>query len=155
MRWDYQEPEEQLFLFADQTMWFYQKGQNQVLIDRAGEVLLSDLPIAFLLGIGDIRRDFTLVTACTREEGIVLDLLPRKDGNGAARQEGVKGFQLLIEPERALPVGARVVDVGGNVTTVLLRELKLNGAIEAAQFSPTFPKGVDIQDRRKEKGSDL
>lgn len=155
MRWDYAEPEKQQFLFADDTMWFYQEAQNQVLIDAANQVLLSELPIAFLIGIGDIKRDFTLVTACEREEGIVLELMPRKEEGVAGKQEGLKGFQLLIEPERALPIGARIVDVSGNITTVLLRALELNQKVDVATFAAKFPRGVDIQDRRKEKGSDI
>lgn len=147
MAWDYQEPEVQQFIFADSTMWFYQKEQNQVLIDSAKDVLLSDLPISFLLGIGDISRDFNLVGACRREEGIVLELTPKVAGDEQSGK-GLKGFQLLVEPERSLPIGARVVDLGGNVTTVLLRNVTTNASLDQKRFTPSFPSGTDIQDRR-------
>ncbi len=159
MRWDYQEPEPQVFLFADKTIWFYQKSQNQVLIDSAEQVLLSDLPLAFLMGLGDIARDFSVLTACRREEGLVLDLEPKKEGaqskTGDEGERGLKGFQILIETERTLPIGARVVDFNGNVTTVLLRNLAINEQLESTLFEAHFPKGTDIQDRRKEKEDTL
>jgi outer membrane lipoprotein carrier protein len=159
MRWDYAEPEKQQFVFSDNTMWYYQEAQNQVLIDQASNVLLSDLPISFLLGLGDLRRDFELLSACKKEDGIVLDLKPKSDGKQINSQDteekGLKGFQLLIDSKSALPIGARVLDVGGNITTVVLKDLKLNAALDASIFNSNFPKGVDIQDRRKEKGSDL
>ena len=159
MRWDYQEPEAQVFLFAENTIWFYQQSQNQVLIDSAKQVLLSDLPLAFLMGLGDVARDFSVLAACRRAEGLVLDLEPKKEGSqsktGDEGERGLKGFQILVEAERTLPIGARVVDLNGNVTTVLLRNLSINEQLADTLFAATFPKGTDIQDRRKEKEETL
>lgn len=155
MRWDYREPEEQQFIFADRTMWFYQREQNQVLIDSAEDVLLSDLPISFLLGIGDLSRDFNLISACARDEGTVLDLVPKQSNEDKKEgaEKGLKSFQLLIDTEKALPIGARVVDVGGNVTSVLLRNVLTNETFSSDLFAAKFPQGTDVQDRRKEKES--
>jgi outer membrane lipoprotein carrier protein len=153
MRWDYREPEPQVFLFADSTIWFYQKSQNQVLIDSANQVLLSDLPLAFLMGLGDVARDFSVLAACRRPEGLVLDLEPKKEGAQSKTvdegERGLKAFQILVEAERTLPIGARVVDLNGNITTVLLRNMSINEQLASTLFVAEFPKGTDIQDRRK------
>ena len=85
-----------------------------------------------------------------REEGIVLELTPKVAGDEESGK-GLKGFQLLVEPERSLPIGARVVDLGGNVTTVLLRNVKTNSGLDQKIFTPSFPTGTDIQDRRNGK----
>jgi outer membrane lipoprotein-sorting protein len=152
MRWDYSVPEQQTFLFVEGTIWFYQPELRQVLIDRAQTMLLTDVPLAFLLGVGDIKRDFSIVHGCRREEGIVLHLTPRTNGDGVkdeAPRTTLKEFWLMIDSTRSLPIGARIVDSGGNVTSVLLRDLATNDTLMGELFRPEFPKGTDIQDRRE------
>lgn len=149
MRWDYEKPEKQFFVLNDQTLWFYQKEQQQAFVDRLNQVVLSDLPVAFLLGIGDLARDFVVKEACRTDDGIVFDLAEKpKGGEG---EGALKGFQLLVDKKSFLPLGARITDAGENVTSILLRELQINQPVDAARFIASFPSGTDIQDRREER----
>ncbi len=153
MRWEYEDPEAQLFLLKDRTLWFYQESQKQALVDRVDDVLLSDLPVAFLLGLGDLKRDFKLEKGCVTDDGIVLELVVRA-GASTRKDEGLKRFQLLVSADSNLPQGARVTDVGGNVTSIILRELNVNPEIASDLYAAKFPKGTDIQDRRAVHGGE-
>ena len=156
MSWQYEAPNKQLFLVRDQTVWFYQADEKQVLIDRFQEVLLSELPVAFLLGVGNLTRDFVLISGCStaagaksQDEVIMLHLRERKkakvDGESS---QGMESFKLLTDTTSKLPLGVEVVDLGGNTTRILLRKLEQNPELTDKIFEPDFPRGIDLIDRR-------
>ncbi|MBX7136710.1 MAG: outer membrane lipoprotein carrier protein LolA [Oligoflexia bacterium] len=145
MKWVYREPAEQVFLIKADTLWFYQAEERQVLIDNFRQVLISDLPVAFLMGIGDLSRDFSLDSACRSEDGIVLSLRSKQ-----AAQSELKSFRLLVDPRTNLPAGASISDVGNNVTTIVLNATQLQDKLDTKLFVPDFGSGLDIIDRRKE-----
>ena len=145
MKWIYREPEEQIFLVRDETLWFYQAVERQVMIHEFKEVLLTDLPVAFLMGIGDLRKDFELRSACRNQDGIVLELKP---GKGRKTKDELQGFKLLIDRATNFPKGAEVVHVGGNSTTILLDDIQFEPPLDPKLFEPEFPKGTDINDMR-------
>jgi len=152
MRWEYESPEKQLFVVREETVWLYQPESNQVLIDRFRNVLISDLPVSFLLGLGSLATDFTLRKACsTAAGGAVLDLAPRAGGKQSA-SDTLAGFVLLVDAGR-MPSGANVVDVGGNITAIRLLEVTPNVAIDSARFKVEFPAGTDINDQRPKPGA--
>ncbi len=147
MRWEYAYPEEQVFLIREHTLWLYQKELNQVVIDKFEKVLISDLPVAFLMGIGDLKKDFNLGESCRNSESFVFALEPlaRKGSDSQ-----LKKFLLLVDSVTFLPRGARVVDAGGNTTEIVLSALQPNPAdLQEKTFEATFPDGVDITDRRE------
>ncbi len=146
MKWVYTQPEEQVFVVNDETLWLYQPLDKQVLIHDFKDVLLTDLPVAFLMGIGDLRKDFDLKSACRNQEGIVLDLIP---GARKKAKEELQGFRLLIDMSSNFPKGAEVIHVGGNSTAILLQDISLNPDTEAKLFEPKFPEGTDINDLRR------
>jgi outer membrane lipoprotein carrier protein len=151
MRWDYHFPERQLFLVQDQTVWFYQPDLAQVSVYTLEEVLLKDMPVSFLMGIGNLSKDFELRSSCATGAGVLFALNPRRQNDEA---DGLQSFELLIGNDDSLPRGARVRDVGGNVTTIFLSGLKSEDVVIAADtFDPTFPPGVDIDDRRTKTGA--
>jgi len=145
MKWVYREPEEQTFLVRDATLWLYQPADKQLLIHDFKEVLLTDLPVAFLMGIGDLRRDFTLRSACRNQEGIVLDLAPAEKRKA---KEELQGFKLLIDRALDFPRGAEVTHVGGNSTAILLEDVTFDPPVDAKTFEASFPPGTDVNDMR-------
>lgn len=147
MKWRYQEPEQQEFVLKENTVWLYQPEIQQVLIDELSEVLITDLPVAFLMGVGDLGQGFKLAGGCQGSAGLLLELEPRKSVSKTEREESLKRFTLLVSSER-FPAGARVLDVVGNMTTILLRSIKENPAISEGEFSIEYPSGTDVNDRR-------
>lgn len=150
MKWLYARPEEQTFIVRDETLWLYQKRENQLLIDDFRNVLISDLPVAFLMGLGSLSRDFKLTKACEGIEGAVLEFVPAAKTQ-AGENQSLKSFKLLVSADY-FPKGAKVSDIGGNTTAILLEDRKLNTSIEDQTYAGQFPRGADINDRRsKEK----
>ncbi len=147
MRWDYLKPEAQLFLIRDKVLTLFQPKENQVIRQRVEDVFLTDLPASFIMGIGDLSRDFKLVAACDNADGVVLELSPARAASADKGDRAIKTFKLLINPSSYLPVGARVVDVGGNSTAILFQTPKTNALIPDSTFEFTAPKGADIIER--------
>jgi outer membrane lipoprotein carrier protein len=151
MRWSYKQPRPQEVIVREGELWMYQPDKGQVMIDDIGAVLLSALPISFLMGIGNVTRDFDLVSACRGLDGVIIKLVPHgKSGAGRDEREGLEGFDLLVDEGKSLPKGAKITSVGGNVTAIVFENLQLNRSLGGAErFVLEYPKGVDILDRRK------
>ena len=143
MRWSYEQPETQEFISNGETLWFYQPADNQVLVDRFKNSFQSDLPVSFLLGIGDLNKQFSLKGSCKSDAGIVLQLAPKKS------QDDLQTIKILVDDKEFLPLGAELFDVAGNKNSFLFSQLSTNKAIQDSTFNPKFPKGTDIIDNRK------
>lgn len=61
MRWEYREPEEKLFLSDGETIHFYLPDRKQVQKSRVGRSRDRRLPFLFLLGRGNLKRDFSRI----------------------------------------------------------------------------------------------
>jgi hypothetical protein len=125
------------------------------MVDAIQSALLSDLPIAFLMGLGDLTRDFSVTSGCKTPDGVVVSLKPKAKINSAESPDSetsggdLSGFDLLLDEGAALPKGAMVTALGGNVTAIVFEKLRTS-AVNAppGTFVLEYPKGVDIVDRR-------
>jgi outer membrane lipoprotein carrier protein len=149
MRWLYRTPENQDFLVKDNTYWLYREADNQVLVDNFRSVLISDLPVAFLMGLGDLSKQFKIKHACQTEKGTVFDLVPSdtNDQKPASSTE-LQNFALLVG-SRGEPIGAQVSDMAGNVTSILLNSVNVSVQLSDQEFKENFPKSADYFDRRE------
>jgi len=151
MKWDYASPEPQEFLVKDNTFWFYQHQDEQVTINSFEDVVLSELPISFLMGIGDLDRDFTLQGSCATPDHTLLSLTPKNGPSVVAQsgeEEGIKGLVLAVDSKSYIPVGAQVQHLGGNQTSVLFRQVAMNRLLSQDTFDVNYPNSVDVIDRR-------
>lgn len=154
MRWDYETPEAQVFLVKDRVVWLYQPELNQVIIQEFEKILLSNLPVLFLMGLADLGEQFSLKKACRTAEGIIMELQPRSTVKGG--EDGLQTFHLLVDEASFIPLGGRVVDVGGNVTSILLRSVEVNPKqVGQGVFALELPPGTDISDQRQEVWQEL
>ena len=143
MKWNYETPSEQTFLVKDETLWYFQAEERQLLIDSFRSAFSSDVPASFLMGVGKLSEQFTLKSACRNSSGIVFELTPRE-----SQEKGFVSFRLLVGEHDRIPRGAQVVDRGGNRTSIVLAALKTTEAVDAEVFAAHFPKDIDIDDRR-------
>lgn len=142
MDWRYSEPVKQRFVADGTSVWFYQPSSNQVTITELKSSFTSNLPVTFLFGLGKISDSFVAKNLCKSKEGMLLELQPKvTDANLA-------NFFLVIRESDVSPLGARVLDVGGNETTIVLRDVRFNAALSADTFRFDVPKGVDVIDER-------
>lgn len=144
-RWKYFSPDEQDFLLRDDRLTYFQPSLNQALIEKVDKFLLSDLPVAFLMGIGDLRKDFELVQGCAADgTGVIaLELKPKSS------QGELSEFELLVDTKTFLPSGARIHDISGNVTKIMLEDMKTNVVLDDATFQIDLPSGIDVEDHTR------
>jgi outer membrane lipoprotein carrier protein len=149
MRWVYAKPRPQTVVINEGTLWLYQPDNRQVVIDDIGHVLLSSLPVSFMMGVGNLSRDFDLKGGCKGPEGVVLRLVPHKSGEKDEGGDALEGFDLLVDAAQFLPKGAKISSLGGNTTAIIFSNLSTKaGSPEPRRFVLEYPKGVDVMDRR-------
>jgi len=149
MRWVYAKPRPQVVVINEKTLWLYQPENRQVVIDDIGNVLLSSLPVSFMMGLGNLSRDFDLKGGCKGSEGVVLRLIPHKKGEKDASQDALEGFDLLVDAAQGLPKGAKISSLGGNTTEIVFSNLATKATSQdPRRFVLEYPKGVDVMDRR-------
>ena len=102
----------------------------------------SDLPVSFLLGVGRLGENFSLTKACKSEAGTVLNLEAKKP------DPNLQEFYLLVDRDKQIPIGAKIVDFGGNETSISFQDVELNTALEDSKFSFDIPRGTDVIDQR-------
>src|SRR5437867_8610686 len=59
MRWEYKNPEEKLFISDGKTVYFYVPADRQVNKEAVRETLDDRMPLMFLVGRPDLRKEFT------------------------------------------------------------------------------------------------
>lgn len=147
MRWHYNTPEEQIFIVKNTSLWLYQPRMNQLIIDSLDKVLISQLPTAFLMGVGDLTKDFSVKSGCETKTAYMLSLIPISK---SAEVGELAAFDLLADKVTYLPLGAQVVDVAGNRTSILMRSVVAEDkTVVEKDFDFVAPAEIDVDDRRK------
>src|SRR5206468_8336349 len=77
MFWRYEEPKGQFVLADGKYLYFYQPEQNQIIKSPLKNAFRSDIPLSFLLGIGNLKKDFNAVLKATEESQYILCLEPK------------------------------------------------------------------------------
>lgn len=138
MLWRYDEPEGQWILADGKSLYLYQPEQSQILKSPLRNAFRSDIPLSFLLGLGDLKRDFKVTLKGQEERRYVLQLEPR--GEVAAVGE----IELGVDRHEFDVVWARVRDAVGNLTTVRFVNMKKGVGLKDSLFRPQIPDGVDV-----------
>ncbi len=145
MRWDYAgkggEPG-QVVASNGQTLWIYNPADRTVIKEEIGTAL-ARTPLAFLMGLGELTRDFEVARAepgvdLGRPGDVVVALTPREPV--AALQE----LLLAVDPERALVTAALVVDPFGNRTRITFEDIRTNVGLPDSRFAFTVPPGAKV-----------
>jgi outer membrane lipoprotein carrier protein len=143
MRWEYQKPEQRLFVTDGKTLWAYSPTDKQVVVQEVGEAFASRLPISILAGDCQLRKDFDIKeveNAATKASGnfMILDLRPKQSVAGITR--------MLLEVNLKTYTIERITvfDPSGNTSVYKLSDLKLNPGLNDQQFTFTPPAGVTV-----------
>jgi len=147
MKWHYLRPHEQIFVMKAETLWLYQIAENQLLIDNMQEIFMSDLPVSFMMGIGDLSESFLIKQACKNSAAYLLELEQRPVSGNEGRE--LSSFKLLVSHKDHFPTGALMRDIGGNSTGILFSGVEAGIPLVETDFSLEVPPGTDIQDRRR------
>lgn len=145
MRWDYagKEGREGQVLVSDgRTLWIYNPDDRTVLKDEIGGAL-ERTPLAFLMGLGELTRDFDVAraeprVALGRPGDVVLALTPRQPI--PALQE----LYLAVDAQRGLVTAALIVDPFGNRTRIAFDRIRTNVGLPDSRFAFAVPPGVQV-----------
>jgi chaperone LolA len=146
-RWDYSEPERKLFVSDGKNVFFYVRGEKHATKSTIRESVDPQIPFLFLLGRGNLRRDFARIELVSGERpaepgNVVLKLVPKR------APEEFK--QLLVELSPASFEVRRLVifERSGARMDFLLSNVQENYAAPDAQFKFTIPTGVTVKQAR-------
>ena len=146
MRWDYTEPDQQVFVCDGEKISMYFAKEKQMMVSPAKEYLESDVTYAFFTGKGDIQRDF--VVAGPEEEDLTqaqetyeLKLTPKQG------HPQIDFISLWVDRKSFLMTRLKVTDKFGTTTDLIFSKLATNQEVKAADFRFTPPEGTEIVDK--------
>src|SRR5947208_13350038 len=82
MFWRYEEPKGQFVLADGKNLYFYQPEQNQIIKSPLKNAFRSDVPLSFLLGLGNLKKDFNIALKGSDEKQYTLQLEPKNESGG-------------------------------------------------------------------------
>jgi outer membrane lipoprotein carrier protein len=139
MRWSYEEPEPSLVVSDGETLWIYDPVHAEVQRTSVTHGYLSGAAIQFLVGEGDMRRDFQVTEVSCSEGSALLELVPRAD----ATYEKLRILADLPSGEIRRTI---IFDLVGNVTEVTFSDVRTNQHPDESVFRFEPPKGVEVID---------
>jgi len=137
MRWAYEDPEPSLVVSDGHWLWIYDPAHKEVQKFAVGDGFLSGAAIQFLLGEGEIRRDFEVTAAACSDAKVELVLVPRR----AASYEKLR---VRSDPATGELLETTVVDLLGNVTQVAFSRTRTNLGPADEIFSFRAAPGIRV-----------
>ena len=137
MRWAYAEPEPSVVISNGESLWIYDPAFREAQKFPSGDGYLSGAAVQFLLGEGDMRRDFAIRALTCSEQRAELELIPRADAS-------YERLLVEVDPAQGELRKTTVFFVLGNVTEVAFSDIRTNldPAAETFEFDP--PEGVRV-----------
>jgi len=142
MRWEYRDPETKLFISDGRETYLYTPEDRQVLVSRFRPSELHSTPLEFLLGRGDILKNF----AVSREDQIK----PKVEGTVLLKLVPVESdpnYEYFVLECDAKTFDLRRIVIresGGNMSEFLLTNLQANIPVDNKRFDFKIPKGVEV-----------
>jgi outer membrane lipoprotein carrier protein len=136
VRFDFTSPQAETLVSDGTTFYDYDPGLNQVMETPLKNVLKTRSAAAFLMGAGDIEREFHAAPGGEDTAGLKsLRLTPRGGGDAIG---------LGIDPANFNIVTLQLGDALGNVTVFQFDDIRVNVPLEASLFAFKAPAGADI-----------
>ena len=137
MRWDFETPEKQTIVSDGEMLYSYDPDLNQVVKTPLKQALKSSSATSFLLGIGNINRDFKAAFAHpATPTGLVDLILDAKTG-------GYK-IEVGLDPKSYNLMKLTLTDQLGDVTKIDFSDVHDNVELPDSNFAFNAPAGADI-----------
>jgi outer membrane lipoprotein carrier protein len=137
MRWEFESPQKETVVSDGHKLYDYQPDLNQVLEIPIERAFKSAAPLSFLLGMGNLRRDFNASVAAPSGADTLLHvvLIPKRGGDRV---------ELGLNPSTYALVTAKVTDALGNITSIQFRDVRTNVQLADSMFHFEVPAGADV-----------
>ena len=137
IRWEFAAPQPETIVSDGTTLFDYDPGLNQVVETPLKTAFKGRSALAFILGVGNLRRDFVVTNASSEsDDGLKHLIVSPKDGGDKV--------ELGLDTKTLDIVKLRVSDGLGNSTTLQFSSIARNVATDSAQFKFAVPQGADI-----------
>ncbi|HET6146509.1 MAG TPA: outer membrane lipoprotein carrier protein LolA [Polyangia bacterium] len=148
MRWNYQTPEEKMYLADGAQLWLYEPEDKQAFKQKLES---SQLPaaLAFLTGKGKLSEEFDIAFASPPPPGLgkprdyILSLRPRR------AQPQVKEITFVVDPDSFLVRESVLLDGQGNINDMLFSDIKIGSGLPDSTFRWSPPAGTRVIDTAK------
>jgi len=158
--WQYDSPTTQRIVSDGETMWVYLPENSQVIQSNLELINKADQndPMAFLTGLGNLSRDFTIswaVPSQDEDDNYVLEMTPRRASSLINKlvivvdHYAVERYLNRDEQESPgdlwFPIRSTTVyDPSGNSTIIEFSNLRVNQNIPDTTFDFIVPAGVQV-----------
>jgi outer membrane lipoprotein carrier protein len=138
MLWRYDEPKNQFVLADGKYLYFYQPDQNQVIKSPLKNAFRGDIPLSFLLGLGNLKKDFNATLKANDDSQNVLRLEPKGEAGGYS--------EILVGVSKASAdiLWVSVRDAASNLTTLRFSGMRKGVGVNDSLFQVKIPNGADI-----------
>jgi outer membrane lipoprotein carrier protein len=138
MFWKYDEPKGQFVLADSKFLYFYQPDQNQVIKSPLKNAFRGDIPLSFLLGIGNLKKDFNATLKSADDNQYVVRLEPKSEAGG------FNEILLGVGKSSSDILWVSVRDAVNNLTTVRFSNMRKGVGIKDNLFQLQIPNGADV-----------
>jgi outer membrane lipoprotein carrier protein len=134
MKWEYTGEKPQVIYIKGDEILIYQKKENQIIKSKFDRATYGQAPIALLAGLGDIRREFIVISDSPDR----LMIKPRKP-------MGNIDYIEVTPSDNAFPIKALIiVDSLLNRIEITLKDVKTNTGLNNSLFNFTPPKDATV-----------
>jgi outer membrane lipoprotein carrier protein len=138
MLWRYDEPKGQFVLADGKHLYFYQPEQNQVIKSPLKNAFRGDIPLSFLLGLGNLKKEFNAALKSTEENSYVLRLEPKGEAGGFSE------ILLAVSKSSFDILWVSIRDAAANLTTIRFSGMRKGVGLNDSLFQVQIPKGADV-----------
>jgi len=138
MLWNYETPKGQFVLADGKHLFFYQPDQNQVIKSPLKNAFRGDIPLSFLLGLGNLKKDFNATLKASDESQNVLRLEPKGEAGGYSE------ILLGVSKSSSDILWVSVRDAASNLTTLRFSAMRKSVGINDSLFQLQIPNGADV-----------
>jgi outer membrane lipoprotein carrier protein len=139
MRWDYKAPEPKVFVSDGRRIYLHVPADNQVIVTPVPEQDQATTAVLFLVGKGNLARDFTVSYADGGSADIyVLKLQPKLP------ERDYDWLQIEIDRRTLQIRSLSAADVQGGRSTFRFSNFKENAGLSDKTFEFKIPRGADV-----------
>ncbi|HEY6332181.1 MAG TPA: outer membrane lipoprotein chaperone LolA [Blastocatellia bacterium] len=143
-RWDYTHPERKVFISDGKNVYFYVYGDREATRTSIKQSVDPQVPFLFLLGQGNLRRDFTRIEIDTNQQPVVagdlvLKLFPKR------APEDFKQLLAEVNPAAAEVRRLVILQRNGAAMDFYLSNVVDNLSVPDSEFAFTPPPGVIVR----------